>query len=68
MEEKKDLVVEAVREDLLRRSQLGIKKYGTTLADGGYSHKQLLQHFYEELLDGANYVKAILIQMENETH
>ena len=27
---KKDLIVEAVREDLLKRSQVGIKKYGTT--------------------------------------
>lgn len=53
-----DPVVEEVRADLHRRSQLGIAKYGTTLAGSGLSQAQLLQHLYEELLDGANYIKA----------
>ena len=62
---KIDLVVEAVREDLLRRSQVGIKKYGVTLLEGNYTHQQILQHAYEEALDLANYLKTTIIQLEN---
>ena len=64
---KKDLIVEAVREDLLKRSQVGIKKYGTTLADNPLELKQWLQHAYEECLDQANYLKSAILKLkENE--
>lgn len=56
----RDAIVEAVRADLLRRSDLGIEKYGTTLAGGGYSHLQYLQHAYEEALDLANYLQGAM--------
>lgn len=66
MAEKIDLVIDAVRTDLLQRSQLGIKKYGTTLSDGGYSHRQYLQHAYEEALDLANYLKGAIMVLDCE--
>jgi hypothetical protein len=56
--------VEAVRYDLLRRSQIGIKKYGVTLDQSGLSFREFLQHAYEECLDQANYLKCALMEME----
>lgn len=61
---RRDAVVEAVRADLHRRSQLGIAKYGTTLAENHADHRAKLQHFYEELLDGANYCKWAIIELD----
>lgn len=50
-EEKKDKVTEAVRTDLLSRSEIGIKKYGTTLDGNKGDERYWLQHAYEETLD-----------------
>jgi len=60
----KDNIVEAVREDLLRRSQTGIKKYGTTLDRNDLYLKDWLQHAYEECLDQANYLKKTIMMLE----
>ena len=60
-----DKVVESVREDLLRRSQVGINKYNTTLERTDLSLKDWLQHSYEECLDMANYLKRCIIELEN---
>lgn len=62
----KDSVVEAVREDLLKRSQVGIKKYGITLERTDLGLKDWLQHAYEETLDSANYLKRAIIELEKE--
>ena len=62
---KTDPVVEAVRQDLLNRSQIGIKKYGTTLAENPLDLKQWLQHAYEECLDQANYLKCAIMELKN---
>jgi hypothetical protein len=59
-----DPVVEANRELLHRRSQLGISKYGTTLYEGRYSQRQLLQHALEEALDLANYLQAEIMRID----
>jgi hypothetical protein len=59
-----DPVVEAVRADLLRRSQFGIAKYGTTLADNPADHRAKLQHAYEECLDMANYLKWAMMELD----
>lgn len=65
-EAPRDRVVEAVRADLLRRSQLGIKKYGVTLERTDLSLKDWLQHAYEETLDQANYLKRAIIEIEKQ--
>lgn len=62
-----DFVVEAVRADLLKRSQLGIKKYGTTLDRTDLSIRDWFQHAYEETLDQANYLKRCIMDMDNGT-
>lgn len=66
MEDKKieDEVVKQVVSDLIKRSELGIKKYGTTLA--GNNTDNFKQHLYEELLDSCNYLKKLLIQEQKE--
>lgn len=63
-EQRLDPVIEAVREDLHRRSQLGISKYGTTLADNRADHKAKLQHAYEEALDLANHLKWAIMEID----
>lgn len=58
----RDPVVVQVRADLLRRSELGIAKYGCTLE--GLSLRQALQHAYEETLDRANYLCAAIRRLD----
>lgn len=47
-----------VMEDIMKRAQFGYKKYGKFIKplDGD----DYLQHLYEELLDAAHYIKAII--------
>ena len=59
-----DPVVEAVRQDLLNRSHVGIVKYGTTLYDNMGDLRYWLQHSYEETLDKANYLKRAIMEID----
>lgn len=61
-----DSVVEAVRQDLLDRSKIGINKYGVTLDRDDLSLEQWLQHAYEECLDQANYLKKSILQLQKQ--
>lgn len=61
---KKDKVVEAVRQDLLNRSQVGQKKYGVTLDRKDLNLRDWLQHAYEEHLDACNYLKRAIMEMD----
>ena len=60
-----DRVVESVRSDLLRRSRVGIAKYGVTLDRKDLSLRDWLQHAYEETLDQANYLKRAIMEVDN---
>lgn len=62
-----DPVVEAVRTDLLRRSELGVRKYGETLANSRLPLRMKLQHAYEEVLDLANYLKWAILELDKAT-
>lgn len=55
-----DPIVEAVRADLLARSVAGIRKYGVTLERSDLTHRDWLQHAYEEMMDGALYLRRAL--------
>jgi len=57
--EMKDSIVEAVRQDLLDRSEVGIKKYNTTLDRDDLEITDWITHAYQELLDGALYLKKL---------
>lgn len=61
-----DAVVERNRELLLQRSQIGVAKYGVTLASSGLSRVELLQHALEEALDLANYLQTELMREKGE--
>ena len=58
-----DPVVEAVRADLLARSAVGVRKYGCTLE--GLMPREAMQHAYEEALDLANYLKRMMMTMDD---
>jgi hypothetical protein len=57
--EMKDSIVEEVRQDLLDRSEVGIKKYNTTLDRDDLEITDWITHAYQELLDGALYLKRL---------
>lgn len=62
-----DQIVDAVCAKLQARSAVGLKKYGTTLADNVATVKEKLTHIQEELMDGANYVEWLLQEKEMPT-
>jgi hypothetical protein len=62
-----DPVVEAVRNDLLNRSKVGIEKYGVTLDRKDLNLRDWLQHTYEETLDQANYLKCAIMEIDGGT-
>lgn len=64
MPDPTDTVVDAVRADILRRSEVGIAKYGVTLGDAELGHIGFLRHAYEEALDLANYLKGAILELE----
>ena len=57
-----DPIVEAVREKLKQRSDVGIKKYNTTLDQNDKDN--YLLHLQQELMDGCNYVEAEMQKMK----
>lgn len=61
-----DLVTDAVRKDLLDRSTVGIKKYGTTLDRNSGDLRYWLNHAYEEALDHAQYLKRAIMEIDRK--
>lgn len=58
-----DPIVESVREKYHRRSELGILKYGTTLAQNNTDN--YLIHLQQELMDATLYIeKKLSLQIE----
>jgi len=52
--------------DIIARQKKGIEKYGTTVAQNPLSHKEWLQHAYEEALDMAIYLRRAIEEIEHE--
>lgn len=61
----KDSIVEEVRQDLLNRSEVGIKKYNTTLDREDLDLADWMEHTRQELLDGALYLTRAKKDVEN---
>ena len=57
---KKDAIVESVVAKYLRRSKLGIDKYGTTLEENNIDN--FLLHLQEELMDASLYIEKLMSQ------
>ena len=58
-----DPIVAEVRDDLLRRSEVGLQKYGVGLDRKELSPRQWAQHAYEEALDFACYLKRLMKEL-----
>lgn len=54
----------AVCADIFRRQQLGIKKYGVSVAENTLPLRAWLQHAYEETLDQAVYLKRAMEELD----
>ncbi len=61
-----DKNVEKNRELLLRRSVVGLAKYGVTTDNNPLSLREWLQHALEEALDMANYLQAAISKLDEE--
>lgn len=55
-----------VCEDIAARQQLGIAKYGVTVAENPLTHRQWIQHAYEEALDLAVYLRRAMDEIDSE--
>jgi len=65
----KDTIVEQVRQDLLDRSEVGIKKYNITLDRDDLSIEDWIIHAYQENLDSALYLTRLrkdIIELQNQ--
>lgn len=56
---KKDAIVERVKDKLDRRSEKGIREYGTTLEDNPDGFYRWIRELQEELLDAVLYIEKI---------
>jgi len=54
----------AVCADIARRQQLGIAKYGQTVADSPLTHREWLVHAYQEALDLSVYLKRAIEELD----
>lgn len=59
----KDTEQEVIK-DILSRQALGVKKYGTTLANNPLELREWLEHQYQELLDAALYCKRAIQEID----
>jgi hypothetical protein len=56
----KDQIVQQVIDKFEKRSDIGARKYGTTLHEN--NRDNYLLHLQEELMDGCNYIEKLLTQ------
>ena len=60
-----DKVVQEIVNNFLKRSELGIKKYNTTLDQNKLPLKEWLQHSIEEKMDDILYMQRALNELTN---
>ena len=60
MDDTEQLVVR----DIFLRQMRGMAKYGKTVAENPLPFREWLQHAYEEMLDGAVYLKRIMQELD----
>ena len=63
LKEKTDSIVEDVIKQFRKRSQVGIEKYGTTLAENNTD--DFLEHTKQELMDATNYIQKLQTQRKD---
>jgi hypothetical protein len=60
-----DGIVKRVKDKFDSRSELGIKKYGTTLQDNNLPAIDWLNHLQEELMDAILYLEKLKSEVES---
>lgn len=55
----RDPVIKSVVDNFVKRSDVGFKKYGVTLADDDAPLVAWLNHLQEELMDAVNYIEKL---------
>ena len=55
----KDPIVQSVIDKFQERSDVGIKKYGTTLQDNELTPLEWMTHLQEELMDATLYLEKL---------
>ena len=63
--ESKDTIVEEVIDLFRKRSEEGIKKYGTTLDRDDLSESEWIKHLQEELMDAILYLTKLKNTINN---
>lgn len=66
LESSPDKHVEAVREALLTRSQVGLKKYGVTTERDDLALIDWLRHLQLELMDASIYIEAAISRIKHD--
>jgi tRNA A37 threonylcarbamoyladenosine biosynthesis protein TsaE len=61
-----DKIVEKVIDLFKKRSERGLKKYGTTLDRNDLTHVEWLQHLQEELMDATLYIEKLKDETKNK--
>jgi len=56
---RRDKYIQQVKDKFEARSQIGIKKYGTTLEREDLNELDWLTHLEEELMDGLGYIQVL---------
>ena len=64
--EIRDKVIESVINKIIKRSDVGYKKYGITLHDDDQPLDTWLQHIQEELMDAVNYIEKTRQALRSE--
>ncbi len=62
--EIEDKIVQEVVNSFIERSNVGIKKYGTTLNRNDLSTLEWIKHLQEELQDATLYIQKIITELE----
>jgi hypothetical protein len=55
----KDKIVQEIKDKFEKRSQLGIKKYGTTLERDDLTAEEWVNHLQDELMDAILYLQRL---------
>jgi hypothetical protein len=64
---QEDTIVQSVIEQYFQRSQLGIKKYNTTLDRNDLSLHEWLEHAKQEAMDFVLYIQKVQTVIQNES-
>ena len=66
MKSPKDKIIKKVVKKFIGRSEVGLKKYGVSLADDQTDLDGWLNHLQEELMDAVNYIERARYEIKNK--